>query len=49
MLHVAGITFPLIFNIQQAFTRREKALTLNANLKASAVSLYFMHRDWSQV
>ncbi|WIA29367.1 hypothetical protein OEZ86_011872 [Tetradesmus obliquus] len=43
-----GITFPLIFNIQQAFTRREKALTLIANLKASAVSLYFMHRDWAQ-
>lgn len=31
--------------LQQSFTRREKALSLIANLKASAVGLYFMHRD----
>lgn len=38
-----------MFNIQQAFTRRERALSLIANLKASAVGLYFQHRDWAQV
>eukprot|EP00878_Enallax_costatus_P044770 GHUV01053507.1.p1 GENE.GHUV01053507.1~~GHUV01053507.1.p1 ORF type:complete len:322 (+),score=61.17 GHUV01053507.1:314-1279(+) len=47
-LVATGTTFPLIFNIQQAFGRRERALSLIANLKASAVSLYFMHRDWAQ-
>lgn len=68
-LVATGTTFPLVFTIQQSFTRweagssllyscagadtrhaaaccrREKALTLIANLKASAVGLYFMHRD----
>lgn len=44
----AGTTFPLVFTIQQAFTRREKAISLIANLKASAVALYYHHRDWSQ-
>lgn len=44
-LVATGTTFPLVFTIQQAFTRREKALSLIANLKSSAVGLYFMHRD----
>lgn len=47
-LVATGTTFPLVFTIQQAFTRRERALFLIANLKASVISLYWMHRDWSQ-
>jgi hypothetical protein len=30
----------------QAFTRRERATSLIANLKASVMGLYYMHRDW---
>jgi hypothetical protein len=43
-LVATGTTFPLVFSIQQAFTRREKATTIMANLKASLIALYFMHR-----
>ncbi len=32
----------------QAFTRRDRATLLIANLKASLVGLYLMHRDWQQ-
>jgi hypothetical protein len=46
---LTGTTFPLVFTIQQAFTRRDKAITLIANLKATAAALYYMHRDWAQV
>ncbi|KAF8073048.1 CAND8 [Scenedesmus sp. PABB004] len=47
-LVATGTTFPLIFGIQQAFTRREKALSLIANLRASAICIYLQHRDWAQ-
>ncbi|GLC38965.1 hypothetical protein PLESTB_000466300 [Pleodorina starrii] len=43
-----GTTFPLVFGIQQAFARRERATILVANMKASLVALYYMHRDWDQ-
>lgn len=45
----AGTTFPLVFTIQQAFTRRDKAISIIADLKATAIAIYFMHRDWAQV
>jgi len=44
-----GSTFPLVFAIQSAFNRRERALSQLAQFKASAVCLYYMHRDWAQV
>lgn len=43
-----GITFPLTFNITQAFMRRERALVALSELKASIVALYWQHRDWPQ-
>mmetsp|Transcript_2453 Transcript_2453/g.6293 ORF Transcript_2453/g.6293 Transcript_2453/m.6293 type:complete len:501 (-) Transcript_2453:485-1987(-) len=43
-----GTVFPLTFTLGQAFTRRERATSLLANLKASVVALYYMHRDWDQ-
>lgn len=43
-----GTTFPLVFTITQSFTRRERALSIMASLKASVIALYFMHRDWDQ-
>ncbi|KAG2448310.1 hypothetical protein HYH02_006894 [Chlamydomonas schloesseri] len=47
-LVATGTTFPLVFTIQQAFARRERATVLIANMKASIVALYYMHRDWDQ-
>lgn len=47
-LIATGSTFPLVFSITQAFARRERATVLIANMKASIVALYFMHRDWDQ-
>ncbi|GLI69017.1 hypothetical protein VaNZ11_013556 [Volvox africanus] len=47
-LVATGTTFPLVFTIQQAFARRERATVLIANMKASLVALYYMHRDWDQ-
>ncbi|KAG2442541.1 hypothetical protein HXX76_002627 [Chlamydomonas incerta] len=47
-LVATGTTFPLVFTIQQAFARRERATILIANMKASIVALYYMHRDWDQ-
>lgn len=44
----AGTIFPLTFAISQAFSRRERALTMLAELKASIVALYWHHRDWAQ-
>ena len=43
-----GITFPLTFAIAQQFTRRERALTVLGELKASGATLYWLHRDWAQ-
>ena len=43
-LVATGTTFPLVFTIQQAFMRRERATTLLANLKASVVALYLSER-----
>jgi hypothetical protein len=42
-------TFPLVFAIQSAFSRRDRGLSQIAQFKASAVALYYHHRDWAQV
>lgn len=42
-----GAAFPLSFGINAGFTRREKALTVLASLKASVAALYWIHRDWT--
>ena len=44
-----GTTFPITFTISQAFARRERATQSISALKASVVSLYWMHRDWGCV
>ena len=41
-----AIVFPIVFSINAAYRRREEALTFLASFKASAVSLYYSHRDW---
>ncbi|KAG2435397.1 hypothetical protein HXX76_007469 [Chlamydomonas incerta] len=41
-----GTIFPLVFAIQQAFTRREDALKEMAFLKAQLMGIYFCNRDW---
>lgn len=45
---VTGLTFPIVFTVSQAFARREKAISMIAQLKASVVCLYWHHRDWDQ-
>lgn len=47
-LVATGTTFPLVFTIQQAFVRRERATILLADMKASVMGLFYMHRDWDQ-
>jgi predicted membrane chloride channel (bestrophin family) len=41
-----AVVFPIVFSINSAYRRREDALKLFASLRASAVGLYFAHRDW---
>jgi predicted membrane chloride channel (bestrophin family) len=41
-----AIVFPIVFSINAAYRRREEALGYFASLKASAVSLFYAHRDW---
>ncbi|MBT4091457.1 MAG: hypothetical protein HN580_14925 [Deltaproteobacteria bacterium] len=41
-----AIVFPIVFSINAAYRRREEALAFLASFKASAVSLYYAHRDW---
>lgn len=40
-----AIVFPIVFSINAAYRRREEALAYLASFKASAVSLYYAHRD----
>ncbi|GAX77572.1 hypothetical protein CEUSTIGMA_g5016.t1 [Chlamydomonas eustigma] len=47
-LVATGTVFPLTYTISQAYARRERATVLIANLKASVMALYYMHRDWDQ-
>lgn len=46
---VMAVPFPLTFALTQAFTRRERVLGFIAELKASAVAVYWAFRDWPQV
>eukprot|EP00198_Chlamydomonas_reinhardtii_P006445 XP_001695781.1 predicted protein [Chlamydomonas reinhardtii] len=41
-----GTVFPLVFSIQQAFSRREEALRDLSMLKSQLMALYFANRDW---
>mmetsp|Transcript_26920 Transcript_26920/g.86490 ORF Transcript_26920/g.86490 Transcript_26920/m.86490 type:complete len:364 (-) Transcript_26920:645-1736(-) len=43
-----GSVFPVVYTINQAFNRREKAAEIIAELKATCVSIYWMHRDWDR-
>ncbi|KAF8072387.1 ttc4 [Scenedesmus sp. PABB004] len=43
-----SISLPLTLNLTQSFTRRERALMMLGELKASVVAMYWMHRDWVQ-
>ncbi|GLI68400.1 hypothetical protein VaNZ11_012786 [Volvox africanus] len=41
-----GTVFPLVFSIQQAFSRREEALRNLSILKGVLIGIYFCNRDW---
>ena len=41
-----AVVFPIAFSINSAYRRREDALKSLASVRASAVGLYFAHRDW---
>jgi hypothetical protein len=45
-LIATAIVFPLVFSINAAYIRREKALEEYGNLKAHGRSLYLASRDW---
>lgn len=42
-----AIVFPIVFAINAAFGRRERALAAFASVKASLVTLVLAHRDWA--
>ncbi|MFT5619496.1 MAG: putative membrane chloride channel (bestrophin family) [Arenicella sp.] len=44
-----AIVFPIVFSINSAYTRREKALEYYASIKSSMVALFFGARDWVTV
>lgn len=48
-LIATAIVFPLVFSINAAYIRREKALEEYGNLKAHGRSLYLASRDWVPV
>ncbi|MBW1649243.1 MAG: hypothetical protein JRJ44_00935 [Deltaproteobacteria bacterium] len=41
-----AIIFPIVFSINAAYKRREEALKYLSSLKASAIAIYYAHRDW---
>lgn len=41
-----AVVFPIVFSINAAYKRREEALKYFGGLKAHAVALYYVHRDW---
>jgi predicted membrane chloride channel (bestrophin family) len=41
-----AVVFPIVFSINTAYKRREEALKYFSGLKAHAVAVYFVHRDW---
>jgi len=38
--------FPIVFSINAAYRRREEVLRYFGGVKASAIALYYAHRDW---
>jgi hypothetical protein len=43
-----GTVFPLVFSVQAAFARREKALACLSKLRASGVTIYLMFLTWEK-
>lgn len=41
-----AIVFPVVFSIDSAYKRREKALAMLADFKAHLLSIYYGSRDW---
>lgn len=41
-----AIIFPIVFSINAAYSRRERALEVYARIKANAVGIYYAFRDW---
>lgn len=41
-----AIIFPIVFSINAAYTRREKALEYYAAIKTLCACMYYAHRDW---
>jgi predicted membrane chloride channel (bestrophin family) len=41
-----AVVFPIVFSINAAYRRREESLRYFGELKAHAVALYYVHRDW---
>ncbi len=41
-----SIVFPVVFSIDSAYKRRERALSLLADFKAHLLSIYYASRDW---
>ncbi len=44
-----AIVFPVVFSIDSAYKRRERALSLLADFKAHVLSIYQASRDWVEV
>jgi hypothetical protein len=43
-----GTVFPLVFSVQAAFARREKALACLSKIRASGVTIYLMFLTWEK-
>lgn len=43
-----AIVFPIVFSINAAYNRRERALKSLGSIKASALALLLAHRDWGR-
>lgn len=41
-----AVVFPLTFSLNEAFRRRELALSLMAQMKSCVVAIYYAHKDW---
>ena len=41
-----AIVFPIVFSINSAYTRRERALSYLADFHAHTIALYMAARDW---
>jgi hypothetical protein len=47
-LVVFAVIFPLTYSITENFRRRERCADVIAQMKASAVAVYWAHRDWDR-